>query len=109
DGLSNNGRPPTRFDFGFWFYSDQKNKTKVNTPSVSRKNRAAATSVVTTSRFAQIRKTLIWLSGRLGEGGFKSINRRLLMWSRFSQTRLLKCRDGAGGASRPTQFLEVNF
>ncbi len=29
------------------------------------------TSGVTTSRIAQIRKTLIWLPGRLGEGGFK--------------------------------------
>ena len=66
--------------------------TQCNTPSVSRKNRAAATSLgeggfksvnrktvrhatsgVTTSRVAQIRKVLIWLPGRLGEGGFKTI------------------------------------
>ena len=66
--------------------------TQSNTPFVSRKNRAAATSLgeggfksvnrktvrhatsgVTTSRVAQIRKVLIWLPGRLGEGGFKTI------------------------------------
>ena len=39
-----------------------------NTPSVSRQKRAADTSDVTTSRIAQIRRTLIWLPGRLGEG-----------------------------------------
>ena len=38
--------------------------------SINRKKRAAATSGVPTSRFAQIRKTLIWLPSRLAEGGF---------------------------------------
>ena len=42
-----------------------------NTPSVSRQKQAADTSDVTTSRIAQIRRTLIWLPGRLTEGAFK--------------------------------------
>ena len=47
-----------------------KAKTKVNTPSVTAQDSAAPPLGETTSRFAQIAKTAIWLSGRLGEEGF---------------------------------------
>ncbi|WP_034441563.1 hypothetical protein [Cloacibacillus evryensis] len=49
-------------------------KPKVKTPPVSAEKHRRASPGVTTSRFAQIRKTLIWLPGRLGEGAFKGIN-----------------------------------
>ena len=48
-----------------------KGKSKGHTPSDPAEARRRPTSDVTTSRFAQIRKTLIWLSGRLRKGGFK--------------------------------------
>ncbi|WP_462415167.1 hypothetical protein, partial [Cloacibacillus evryensis] len=35
---------------------------------------------VPTSRFAQIRKTLIWLPGRLGEGGFKGAKQQFIVY-----------------------------
>ena len=44
---------------------------KVNSPSVSAKKHRRASSDVTTSRIAQIRRDLIWLPGRLTEGAFK--------------------------------------
>ena len=50
-------------------------KPKVKTPPVSAEKHRRASPGVTTSRFAQIRKTLIWLPGPLGEGAFKSVNR----------------------------------
>ncbi len=47
-----------------------KGKSKGHTPSDPAEAHRRPTSDVTTSRIAQIRKTLIWLSGRLSEGGF---------------------------------------
>ena len=44
---------------------------KGNSPSVSAKKHRRASSDVTTSRIAQIRRDLIWLPGRLTEGAFK--------------------------------------
>ena len=52
-----------------------KTKPKVKPPPVSAEKHRRASPGVTTSRFAQIRKTLIWLPGPLGEGAFKSVNR----------------------------------
>ncbi|WP_455611245.1 hypothetical protein [Cloacibacillus porcorum] len=42
-----------------------------NTPSVSPQKRRRSTFDVATSRIAQIRRTPIWLPGRLREEGFK--------------------------------------
>ena len=49
-----------------------KQKPKSTLLPSRRKNSAAPPLGETTSRFAQIAKTAIWLSGRLGEEGFKN-------------------------------------
>ncbi|MEG1798693.1 MAG: hypothetical protein RR214_00770, partial [Synergistaceae bacterium] len=61
-----------------------KTKTKVNTPSVTAQDSAAPPLGETTSRFAQIAKTAIWLSGRLEEGGSKCTGHKHSNKFRFS-------------------------
>ena len=56
----------------FYSLSYENLKVNVKTPSDPAKTRRRPTSDVTTSRIAQIRKTLIWLPGRLTREALKA-------------------------------------